>query len=59
MFKQSQRVAQKSKHLLATVDFDGEDVVVKSLFNHADDLRVCGDLSALQTLEAKQRDGRN
>lgn len=59
--KQSRQhtVTQKNKHSPATVDFDREDVVVIALFNHVDDLCVCGDLSALQTLEAKQRDGGN
>lgn len=47
------------KHLPASVDSDWENVVVEALFDHAVDLCVCGDLSALQTLEAKQRDGGN
>lgn len=44
-------------HLPASIDSDRENVVVESLFNHADNLCVCGYLSALQTLKAKQRDG--
>lgn len=34
-------------------------MVVEALLDHVDDLRVHGDLSALQTLEAEQRDGGN
>lgn len=34
-------------------------MVVEALLNHVDDLCVRGDLSALQALEAEQRDGGN
>lgn len=47
------------KHPPAAVDSDRQNVVVEALLHHAEDLRLCGDLSALQALEAEQRDGGN
>lgn len=43
----------------AAVDSDRQYVVVEAFFHHAGDLRLCGDLSALQTLQAEQWDGGN
>lgn len=43
----------------ASVDSDRQNVVVEALFDQAEDLRLRGDLSALQTLQAEQRDGGN
>lgn len=34
-------------------------MVVEAFFHYADDLRLRGDLSALQALQAEQRDGGN
>lgn len=38
----------------AAVDSDRQYVVVEAFFHHAGDLRLRGDLSALQTLQAEQ-----
>lgn len=45
--------------LPAAVDSERQDMVVEAFFYHTQDLCVCGDLSALQTLKPEQRDGRN
>lgn len=45
------------KHSPAAVDSERQNLVVEALFRHADDLILGGDLSALQALVSKQRDG--
>lgn len=59
MFCNANTLLQTRKHSPASVDSDRQDVVVKSLLHHADDLRLRGDLSALQALQAEQGDGRD
>lgn len=43
----------------AAVHSDRQYVVVEAFFHHTGDLCLRGDLSALQTLQAEQRDGGN
>lgn len=45
------------KHSPAAIDSERQNLVVEALFRHADDLILGGDLSALQALVSKQRDG--
>lgn len=49
--------SQRDKHSPATIHSERQNLVVEALFCHADDLVLGGDLSALQALVAKQRDG--
>lgn len=46
-----------NKHSPAAIDSERQNLVVEALFHHADDLILGGDLSALQALVSKQRDG--
>lgn len=59
MFGSANRLLQTHKRSPASVDPERQDVVVEALLHHADDLRLRGDLSALQALQTKQGDGRD
>lgn len=46
-------------HWPAAVDLDRQDVVVEAVLDQTGDLRLGGDLPALQTFESEQRHGRH
>lgn len=49
--------SREDKHSPAAIDSERQNLVVEALFRHVDDLILGGDLSALQALVSKQRDG--